>query len=57
MGATFTALGKVAYSEENWGMGIVFTKVEPNNQLVLERWITELRDAREAVQNKRSGHC
>ena len=52
-GTTFIALGKVAYSEENSGMGFVFTKIEPNHQLVLEKWIAELRDAREA--EKRSG--
>ena len=54
-GATFIALGKVAYSQENSGMGIIFTKVEPNHQLVLEKWIAELRDAGDAVRTRRSG--
>ena len=48
--ATFIALGKVAYAEENGGMGIAFTKIESNHQLVLEKWIAELRDTREAVR-------
>ena len=49
-GATFIALGKVAYAEENGEMGIAFTKIESNHQLVLEKWIAELRDTREAVR-------
>ena len=50
-GATFIALGKVAYAEEDLGMGLAFTKIESNHQLVLERWIAELRDAGERVQS------
>lgn len=49
-GTTFIALGKVAYAEENGEMGIAFTKIESNHQLVLEKWIAELRDTREAVR-------
>jgi len=25
-------------------MGIIFTRVEPNDQLILEQWISELRE-------------
>lgn len=34
-------MGKVAYAEENGGLGIAFTKIESNHQLVLEKWIAE----------------
>jgi hypothetical protein len=40
----FDALGKVVYTRENEGMGILFTKIEPNDQLVLDKWIAEQRD-------------
>ena|ERR1700674_1535701 len=40
---TFEALGKVAYAQQNAGMGILFTRIEPNDQLVLDKWIAELR--------------
>jgi D-serine deaminase-like pyridoxal phosphate-dependent protein len=43
-GSTFSALGKVAYATSNGGVGIVFTKTESKDQLILEKWITELRD-------------
>ena len=42
--ANFEALGSVAYVRPNGGMGIVFTKIDLNDQLVLEEWIAELRD-------------
>ena len=45
-GAQFGALGKVVYASPNAGMGVEFTDIEPNDQLVLERWIGRLRDAR-----------
>ncbi len=41
---TFSALGKVAYATTNGDMGIVFVSIEPNEQLILENWISELRD-------------
>ena len=40
----FEALGKVVYTRENAGMGIHFTKIEPNDQSVLDKWIAEQRD-------------
>ena len=41
----FAALGKVVYALPNAGMGILFTKIEPNDQLVLDKWIAERRDS------------
>jgi PilZ domain len=40
----FEALGKVIYARHNAGMGILFTKIEPNDQLVLDKWVGERRD-------------
>jgi len=41
--ANFVALGRVSYTTEG-GMGIAFTQIEPNHQLILEKWVEELRD-------------
>jgi hypothetical protein len=40
----FDALGKVVQTRPNSGMGILFTKIEPHDQLVLDKWIGERRD-------------
>jgi hypothetical protein len=40
----FEALGKVTYARSNTGMGILFTRIEPHDQSVLDKWIAELRD-------------
>ena len=42
--ANFVALGRVAYTTSEVGMGITFTQIEPNDQLILEKWVEELRD-------------
>jgi hypothetical protein len=39
----FEALGRVVYARSNGGIGIVFTSIQPNDQLVLDKWIAELR--------------
>jgi hypothetical protein len=39
----FQALGRVVYARSNKGMGIVFTNIQPNDQMVLEKWIAQLR--------------
>ena len=39
----FEALGRVTYSRSNVGMGILFTRIEPHDQSVLDKWIAELR--------------
>jgi hypothetical protein len=43
-GSTFSALGKVAYATADGDMGIVFAVIERNDQMILEKWIGELRD-------------
>jgi hypothetical protein len=42
-GASFAALGTVIYEQANLGMGLFFAKIEPNQQLVLDKWIADLR--------------
>jgi hypothetical protein len=42
-GCNFQALGKVVYARLDAGMGIVFTDIQSNDQLVLDKWIAELR--------------
>ena len=44
-GAIFTALGRIAHARTSAGMGVVFTQIEQKDQLVLEKWIAETRDA------------
>ena len=43
-GANFVAAGRVASAVLNGEMGIVFTKIEQNDQSVLDKWIAELRE-------------
>ena len=43
-GETFAALGKVANVRPNAGMGIVFTAIEEDVQIILEKWVAELRE-------------
>jgi hypothetical protein len=45
-GETFAALGKVANVRSNAGMGIVFTTIEEDAQIILEKWVAELREHR-----------
>ena len=42
--ANFVALGRVSYITSEGGMGIAFTQIEPNYQLILEKWVEKLRD-------------
>lgn len=41
-GAKVAAFGGVIYARAE-GMGIAFTKIEPSDQAVLERWMGDLR--------------
>jgi PilZ domain len=41
--ASFVALGRVSYNTSEGGMGITFTHIEPKDQLILEKWVEELR--------------
>ena len=43
MREVFEAVGRVVHSRPVKGVGISFTKVEHHHQLVLEKWLTELR--------------
>jgi hypothetical protein len=43
-GSAFSGFGKVIYATSGSDMGIVFTQVEPNDQMIWEKWISELRD-------------
>src|SRR5882762_5262156 len=43
-GAKFEALGRVTYATADSYMGILFGRVETKDQLVLEKWVAELRD-------------
>ena len=36
------ASGRVVYASQNLGMGIAFTTIEPEDQRMLERWMSEL---------------
>jgi hypothetical protein len=50
LGASFAALGKVVYAFSNAGIGVVFTDTDPNCQLILEKWIAQLRDSKGRVR-------
>jgi hypothetical protein len=39
---SFLALGKVLYATDGFGMGLGFTKVEPEKQTILNAWLAEL---------------
>lgn len=43
-GQPFSALGKVAYATADVDMGIVVTRIEPPDQMLLAEWISELHD-------------
>ena len=45
-GTNFSAMGKVAHAGHGTRMGVVFTKIESHQQVVLEKWVGELREAR-----------
>ena len=42
-GEVFDAFGRLAHTRPNSGLGVFFTKVEARHQLILEKWIAELR--------------
>jgi hypothetical protein len=48
-GVGFTALAAVAYVRPSAGMGISFTTIGPNEQLVLDKWIAVLRGQRRSA--------
>jgi len=38
----FEAEAKVVYSQASFGMGLAFTKMEPNQRALLEDWLAEI---------------
>ncbi|HEY4682393.1 MAG TPA: PilZ domain-containing protein [Candidatus Acidoferrales bacterium] len=46
---TFEASGTVVHSQPGMGMGIAFTRVEPDQKPALERWLAELRGEKISV--------
>jgi hypothetical protein len=42
-GTNFMAIGKVAYSRPNSGMGIAFISIEPSSVPILDAWLESLR--------------
>jgi len=42
--ANFVALGKVSYTTSDGGMGIAFTQIQRSDQVILEKWVEDLRD-------------
>ena len=42
-GVNFIAIGKVAYSRPQSGMGVAFTTIEPSNVPILDAWLENLR--------------
>ena len=42
-GSAFSGFGKVIYATSGGDIGIVFTHVEPNDLMILEKWVGELR--------------
>jgi PilZ domain len=43
--ATFTAIGQVIFVLQNMGMGVAFTKVERDQQALLQKWLAGLNSA------------
>jgi PilZ domain len=43
----FDALGIVVHTRQNQGMGILFTRIEPSGQSILDKWIAERRNQSE----------
>ena len=42
-GEVFEAFGRVVDTRDNSELGVFFTKIEDRHQLILEKWIAELR--------------
>lgn len=45
-GEVFEAFGRVVNTRTDIGLGVSFTKIEERHQLILEKWIAELRRRR-----------
>ena len=42
-GQTFEAKGRVIYIHPNMGMGVAFDEIEAGQELVIEKWLSDLR--------------
>src|ERR1700686_888833 len=51
-GAIFAALGQIVNARRN-SMGVVFTKIEQKDQLVLEKWLADARETPERPSGTR----
>jgi PilZ domain len=51
-GAIFAAQGQVANVRSN-SIGVVFTKIEQKEQVILEKWLAEARDTHERISSVR----
>lgn len=52
-GAVLSATGMLANVRQKGGVGVVFTQMEENQQMVLDRWLAELRDTHERASVRR----
>jgi len=43
-GTSVAALGRVAHCNQNSGMGVAFTTIEPLSKAILEKWLASLRN-------------
>jgi hypothetical protein len=43
-GATFATLATVAHAKFGLGMGVLFTRTDPDAQAILDGWLAALRD-------------
>jgi hypothetical protein len=43
--ATFEAQAKIVYGRPMQGMGVVFTSVEPDHQVLLDKWLADLKSS------------
>jgi hypothetical protein len=53
MREVFEAVEPVIHTRQLKGLGIAFTKIEDHHQLVLEKWLTELRHRKFRANPKR----
>ena len=49
---TFTTRGRVAFVRPSLGMGVTFTSMERDQQVVLQEWVGELSHCTHAFQSK-----
>jgi pyruvate formate-lyase activating enzyme-like uncharacterized protein len=50
--SNFMAIGRIVYVRPYREMGILFTQIGENDQTILERWVSELRDQSAHIHDK-----